>query len=189
MNSRQKPRASRDIRVRASWLAAWLNGMLPHAARQKRGRARVQRIIGLLQELQSALRPGMPLWKLPEVTRIETDLQKLTRRYRTWPRFAAASVATYIGVAHIWGHGLEEGIAFSLIEDLLKARLLNGLTFCETCKHQWVFRSGEKGKYCSTRCRQARYEATPERKLQKIKNAKRYYKQKLSSWRKQGRVR
>jgi hypothetical protein len=178
------------MKSRAYWLVAWLNGSLPKAANQQRARVRIGRIIGLLQELQNALRPGTPIWKLPEVTRIEMDLQKLTRRYRTWPRFAVASDASYIGIAHMWKRGsLEETMALSLIEEMVNARLLGGLTFCEACKHRWVFRSGEKSKYCTTKCRQARYEATPERKLQKRENAKRYYRKNLSSWRKQGRVR
>jgi hypothetical protein len=181
---------SQVMKWRVSWLAAWLNGDLPNAKAQQRPKARIKRIIGLLQELQDALRPGTPLWRLPEVGRIEKNLETLTCRYRTWPRFGAQLDASRIVVAHMWDRGsFEETISLSLIEELLNAGLLRGLTLCETCRLRWVFRRGGKGKYCSTKCRQARYEATPERKLQKRKNAKRYYKTNLSSWKKQRRIR
>jgi hypothetical protein len=77
----------------------------------------------------------------------------------------------------MWNRGgsLEEMMALELIEDLIKSRLLHGLTFCETCKVNWVFRRGKKGKYCSRECRQAPYEASPKRKALKAIKNKEYY--------------
>jgi hypothetical protein len=177
MNRRQTVRVSREIKSRAGRLTAWLNGReLRFGVRENRARARILRIINLLQELQSALRPGTPLWKLPEVTRIEKDLGKLTRRYVTWPRFAVALDATYISTAHMWTRGsFEETDALSLIEQLLKFGLLDRLTYCETCKSRWVFRLGKKNKFCSLKCRQKPYEETARRKELKAARNKEYY--------------
>jgi hypothetical protein len=161
---------------RGKWLVLWLNEGWLHNDRERRARARIEGLIDLLQKLQAALRPGTPLWKLPEVERIETDLNKLTRRYLTWPRFAPSHDGSYIGIAHMWSRGShEETEALDVIEELLKAGLLNGLTFCETCKRRRVFRSGKKGRYCSTPCRQAPYEATAGRKALKAKRNREYY--------------
>jgi hypothetical protein len=167
---------TRMLIARTRWLAHWLSGRLPRAAKQSRARARIRRIVELLQELQSALRPGTPVWKLPAIGRIESELQTLTRRYESWPRFGASGDARYIGVAHMWKRGsLEETISLQLIEELLKSKMLHGLTFCETCEVNWVFRRGEKGKYCSRECRQAVYEATPQRKEAKRMLSREHY--------------
>jgi hypothetical protein len=158
---------------RGKWLAKWLNEGWRADQREGRARARIERIIDLIQKLQIELRPGTPLWKLPRAEAIEKDLEKLTRRYRTWPRFAAANDESYIGVAHMWKRGsLEE---MEALEVTLNAGLLENLTFCEACKRHRVFRSGKKGRYCSTPCRQMRYEASPRRKELKAQRNREYY--------------
>jgi hypothetical protein len=164
--------------MRADWLAHWINGDCPNAQKQQSDRERVEKIVTLLQKLKSHLRPGTPVGKTPEVGKTEAELLPLTRRYQTWPRFGAESDGTGIGIAHMWEGGfgsLDEAIALSLVQELVKTGLLSNLTFCESCKRHWVFRNGKKGKYCSTNCRQAPYEQRKYRQKRKSLTARLSY--------------
>jgi len=165
------------MKPRTAFLTAWLNGDTPNAAAQESAKNRVVKIITLLQEMNSAMRKGVPLWQTPDVGRIEAELWALTKNYQTAPRFAGESDGGAIGVAHMWmgGGQFEEMNMISLIEELVKAGLLVGLTMCKTCKRRWVFRNGKKGMYCSRECRQAPYEKSERRRALKRKGNREYY--------------
>jgi hypothetical protein len=178
-------RVPRQLRREVLGVTLWLNGN--YRPEDERGRARVRKILDLLQKLEGELKPGIPMWKLPAASGIEKELAKLTRRYRTWPRFAPETCPTVsIKVAPMWEkskHSLEERIALEVLFQLVKQGLLRNLTFCETCKTRWVFRSGEKGKYCSVECRQAPYESSTRRKKLKAKRNREYYDRWIKSLR------
>jgi hypothetical protein len=151
-------------------LANWLN-----SGKTAEAVDRVKKVIRLLQQLQAALRPGTPLWKLPEATRLEKELEGVTRRYLTWPRFAVASDASSIGIAHMWERGgLEETNALGIIEGLLRAGELGRLALCEGCRERWLFRYRRR-KHCDDKCRQLPYEAKPQRIAAKRKRSRDRY--------------
>jgi hypothetical protein len=201
MKRRRKERVSRDARKRGTSLAQWLNGDSPDAEIQASDRRKICRVLGLVKDLHRALPAivsirtriiprkraegeideivGEELKKhWGEVRRIELELEKHTRRYRSYPQFLAESDGSGIGVAHVWkcGGSLDMLIALETVEKLVRLGLLENLSFCEECKRRWVFRYGEKGRYCSTKCRQAPYERTPARKRQISENAAARYR-------------
>jgi hypothetical protein len=162
------------------WLATWLN-----FGREEGGdKTRIKELIALLQKLEGLLRSarGTPIWKLPEVNTVEAELNKLTRKYTSWLRFGPESDASGIGVAHMWlpGSGsLGETQALKHLERLAAAGLLERLAMCAQCGERWIFRSKATKLHCSLKCRQKRYESTPERKAAR----KTYY---IPSERRQG---
>jgi hypothetical protein len=165
-------RLTRELKDQGRWLAHWLND-----GRERDGdKTRVKKILALLQKLQRVLRPGTPIWKIPEVEQVEKALVELTSYYQTWPRFAAESDGRGIGIAHMWIRGsLEESQALRNIEALIKARVLERLAFCAACQTRWIFRSKADLKYCSRQCRQAPYEASAKRQKQKKQHNREYY--------------
>jgi hypothetical protein len=62
---------------------------------------------------------------------------------------------------------------------LAAAGLLERLAMCAQCGERWIFRSKATKLHCSLKCRQKRYESTPERKAAR----KTYY---IPSERRQG---
>lgn len=173
--NRRLTRGLGEVKQQGKWLACWLND-----GRERSGdKTRTLAIIDRLQKLQSLLEPGTPVWRLAnvkEVKGLEQELAEVTRHYLSWPRYAVESDSSGIGVAHIWLRGSpEESHAKIVIEKLLDANLLDRLALCAECKRRWVFRIKSDSKYCTRQCRQARYEATDERKTQKKKHNREYY--------------
>jgi hypothetical protein len=139
-----------------------------------------------LQEKAFAF-PGVSLWHIPGAVELEEELSKLTRYYVTWsryfivgPRYTGDKAKNGIGIAymHLRGGGLQELQAKQAIESLLREGLLERLSICSNCNRNWVFRARSDRRTCSDKCRQARYESTPQRKMQKQRNAKVRYARK-----------
>src|SRR5947208_12321722 len=99
------------------WLAEWLNDWPEHEG----DKARIKVLLDRLQKLDSVVRSarGTSTWKVPEIKQLEADLEKLTRHYISWPRYAANLDCSGLGVAHVWLRGpLEESQAREVLERL-----------------------------------------------------------------------
>ena len=160
---------------RGRHLAWWLNYGREHSG----DKTWVGRLLGLLRQLDDILQPnrGTPIWKLAGVRELEVELEKLSRPRQFWRRYGAESDASGIGIAHIALRGSpEEGQFTRVIDELLAGKALDRLILCATCNRRWIFRRRSDEKYCSTTCRQAPYEARPERRKQKRKNSANSYR-------------
>jgi hypothetical protein len=172
-------RLTSELKERGKMLARWLNDDLPYRPNPA-GRARIVEILQLLTQIQAKIRPDLRLWEQkPEVAQMAKELESITRTYSTWPRFALDHRPGKIGnikIVHMWERGsLEETNALETIEAFIKAGVLERLTFCVECKTRWIFRSKADVKYCSRKCRQARYEESDKRRAQKKKHNSEYY--------------
>jgi hypothetical protein len=182
-------RLTRELKERGKMLARWLNDDLPYTTPPNpAGRARILQILQLLLQIQAKRRSDLRLWEQPEIEQMARELDSITRVYRTWPSFTVDHRPGKIGnitVAHMWEGGpLEETEALAAIEALVKASVLKRLAFCATCKTRWIFRSKADLKYCSLKCRQARYEKSAQRRAQKKKHNRAYYQRWLKRKRK-----
>jgi hypothetical protein len=132
------------------------------------------KVLDLLSRIQAALRPDGRLYEQPNVVPLFNSLNKITRIYRTWPRFQLGK-SREIVVEHVPKSGFEEYGILSIIEELLEAGALDNLTMCESCKKRRVFRVGAHGHFCSEKCRTAVYESQEARKKRKRQLAKKAY--------------
>jgi hypothetical protein len=173
---RRLTRISGGVLQRGRSLAWWLNYGREHQG----DKTFVVRLLGLLRQLDDILQPnrGTPLWKLAGVRELEAELDKLTRPRQFWRRYGAESDASGIGFGYIpLSSSHEEGQSTQMIDELLSVGALDRLVLCATCNRHWIFRRRSHEKYCSTACRQAPYEAKPERREQKRKTSANSYRQ------------
>jgi hypothetical protein len=168
-------RITKELAQQGDGLVYWLN------EKAKAGpKSRVLTILTLAQKLELLVRaqrakatkkrPAGPAQGWAEITRIERELEQVTRQYMTWPRFGAESDCRGIDVAHMWSGGLDEGIAMQTIESLLKAGFLDRFVLCAQCGEGWVFRKRSIDKFCKRPCRQKWYEKKPSRKADRKRN-------------------
>jgi len=188
MKRRLKQSEHEDRERQVKWLVEWLNTEKGHLREQGGDKTRIKVLIGRLQALSSALKPD-PLKGRKE----QAELAACTRRYLMNPIFEVAYGPGVGGRGLIennflWlrGAGLNEGQAIAALRELVERRRvdpdsLERLTLCAQCGVRWIFRSRKDRQFCSERCRQSRYEASPRRKDQRREYMKDYYQKQLSS--------
>jgi len=188
MKRRLKQSEHEDRERQVKWLVEWLNTEKGHLREQGGDKTRIKVLIGRLQALSSALKPD-PLKGRKE----QAELAACTRRYLMNPIFEVAYGPGVGGRGLIennflWlrGAGLNEGQAIAALRELVERRRvdpdsLERLTLCAQCGVRWIFRSRKDRQFCSERCRQSRYEASPRRKDQRREYMQDYYQKQLSS--------
>jgi hypothetical protein len=187
MTRRLRQPEREDREPQAKWLVEWLNAEKGHLREQDGDKTRIKVLISRLKALSSALKAD-PLKGRKE----EAELATCTRRYLMSPIFEVAYGPGVGGRGVIennflWlrGAGINEGQAIAALRELVDRRRvdpdsLERLTLCAQCGVRWIFRSRKDRQFCSEKCRQSRYEASPRRKNQRRKYMKDYYQKQLS---------
>ncbi len=177
------------------WLVSWLNGP-PEVHRLgpvNDGRERIQMLLFHLQALSRELRlpwekrTGESMRACRERQRKEhvhyAAVLNLTQRWSTWLEFVPRGRELKVYDRSIGYFGSEEARAYRVITRLVKQKLLDRLDKCAHCQVNWIFRWRKDRKFCSAKCRQNHYEATPRRKKAKREFMRGYYQNLMSVYR------
>ena len=132
--------------------------------------------------------PSTPKWDAlaTSLVQLENELSKITRRYRGQLLFKAERREDRPAIQSSFGWlkgsaTLEEGQAIDDLIWLAREGNLDRLGLCLQCGKRWFLRKRKGRIYCSQKCCQVKYEASPKRKKRRRKYQRKY--QRAYYWR------